>query len=135
MATLTALAARAHVTVYDHVLDAHADADVPVLDGLQAQGDVIIIPSAARLRGRSVPVPAAGIVVVAGTHDHTLIADGPVTWESAGPGGMDVGTVDVPDGATGWLVHPEHGANGIAPGRYVLRRQREQAAVAQLVAD
>jgi hypothetical protein len=25
-----------------------------------------------------------------------------------------------------YLIHPEHGATGIAPGTYVIRRQRER---------
>jgi hypothetical protein len=40
-----------------------------------------------------------------------------------------------------YLVHPEHGGSGIAPGRYVIRRQRErsdrwrQGRAYQLIAD
>jgi hypothetical protein len=28
--------------------------------------------------------------------------------------------------AVAYLIHPEHGGTGIAPGRYVVRRQRER---------
>ncbi|MET4050650.1 hypothetical protein ABIB34_004436 [Rhodococcus sp. UYP5] len=41
---------------------------------------------------------------------------------------------------TAYLIHPEHGATGIAPGRYVIGRQRERGRggyfeSTQLVAD
>ncbi|MGW0803278.1 hypothetical protein [Nonomuraea sp. NPDC002799] len=41
----------------------------------------------------------------------------------------------VAEDATAYLAHPEHAYTGIAPGTYELRRQREQADKARLVAD
>jgi hypothetical protein len=29
--------------------------------------------------------------------------------------------------AVAYLIHPEHGGTGIAPGRYAVRRQRERS--------
>lgn len=37
----------------------------------------------------------------------------------------------VPSPAAAYLIHPEHGGTGIAPGRYLVRRQRERAASRQ----
>ena len=52
--------------------------------------------------------------------------------------GLALGILDTR--VTAYLIHPEHGATGIAPGRYVIGRQREQgigrsSERAQLVAD
>jgi hypothetical protein len=74
-------------------------------------------------------------VLVSGDHDHTLLADGPVACHRYTAGRADVAEVEVPDGAVGYLAHPEHGYLGLAPGRYVVRRQREQADEQRLVAD
>jgi hypothetical protein len=41
----------------------------------------------------------------------------------------------VPDRSTAYLGHPEHGYLGITPGSYEIRRQREMAGVARMVAD
>ena len=70
-----------------------------------------------------------------GAHPHVLVADaGACTYGLLGDG-IDLATVDVAEGAVAYLAHPEHGYVGIAPGRYVVRRQREQAAEQRLVAD
>lgn len=47
----------------------------------------------------------------------------------------DLGTLTVPEGGSAYLMHPEHGAQGIGPGDYILRRQVEAAEQARLVAD
>lgn len=114
-----------------------ADAEVPVLAGLQVQGDVAIIPTRPG-KTAAKPVPAQGVPVIrgeAGGNTHLLVADGPVLWNPATAGGSTLGLVVVPDGSTAYLLHPEHGANGLAPGSYVLRRQREQADEIRMVAD
>jgi len=121
------------------VLD-HLDRQVtvPALAGLQPQGDVIVIPVSATVWDAS-PVPARGVPVVRGENGgntHLLIGDGPVAWApSPRAGAQTLGEVTVPDGSVGYLLHPEHGAAGIAPGTYVIRRQREQADEIRLVAD
>mgnify|MGYP002137333857 CR=1 FL=1 len=72
--------------------------------------------------------------------EHLLVGDldtpGAVMWrQTAGTDDLELGTVTVPDGAAAHLVHPEHGAQGIAPGTYRIRRQREQADQIRMVAD
>lgn len=107
-----------------HVFDDHLDRTltIPVLDGLQAQGDLLVIPAA--LAGESAepdaewhPVPPEGHVLLDGVHPHVLVADpGTCLWTD---GGLFAATAPV------YLMHPEHGATGLAPGAYVTRRQRE----------
>jgi hypothetical protein len=133
-------------TTYQTILGAHdveipahliAEAEVPVLAGLQFQGDVAIVPTRPGKTAAQL-VPPAGVPVVrgeAGGHTHLLVADGPVLWNPAQTGGLALGLVVVPDGAVAYLLHPEHGAMGMAPGSYILRRQREQADVIRVVAD
>ncbi|MGH3560565.1 MAG: hypothetical protein ACRDTN_01840 [Mycobacterium sp.] len=41
----------------------------------------------------------------------------------------------MPDGSIADLGHPKHGYMGIAPGSYEIRRQREMAGIARMVAD
>jgi hypothetical protein len=109
--------------------------EVPVLGGLQLQGDLAVIPAA--LPGDAmVQVPREGVAVIealAGGHEHRLL--GPVSWLPARPGSQELGGLVVPPGGQGFLAHPEHGYLGIAPGSYVLRRQREQADEERMVAD
>lgn len=126
-------------------VDEHLDrqATIPVLDGLQFQGDVAIIPS--RVAGvtatAGTPLPATGYPVVrgeVGANTHQLISDGQVFFDPARGGGetnLDLGVLTVPEGAAAYLAHPEHAYTGIAPGTYQLRRQREQADIVRMVAD
>jgi hypothetical protein len=135
--TLASLIDRHGIDVLDHL---DRDVAVPIIGGLQFQGDVAVIP-APPVAGEL--VPAAGIPVVrgeAGGNTHLLLADGPgVLWapapERSGPAALDLGTVTVPPGSVAYIAHPEHAYTGIAPGSYVIRRQREQAAEIRLVAD
>lgn len=125
-------------------VDDHHDreAQIPVLDGLQFQGDVAVIPAADRAAATQ-PVPQAGVAVVRGEnggHTHLLLAAGTCFWNgspTAGtdPSDLDLGVLTVEEGSTAFLAHPEHAYTGIATGTYVLRRQREQADVARFVAD
>ena len=127
-----------------HGVDVHDYLDrsemVPVLSGLQFQGDVAVIP-VAESRNDSKPIPAAGIPVVrgeSGGNTHLLLADGAVMWAgdtTTTEDSLDLGVVTVPEGASAWLAHPEHGYLGIAPGSYTVRRQREQADIIRLVQD
>jgi hypothetical protein len=120
-----------------------ADLEVPALEGLQAQGDLFIVPAQAQdLKGfpgqAGGEVPAAGIAVIAAVgagHEHRLFAGSPGTawWRSLDSGGQDIGILE--NTAPAYVLHPEHGAAGIAPGWYVLRRQREQADEERLVED
>ncbi len=133
---------------YDQALSAHdievpahlvAQADVPVLTGLQFQGDLAIIPSTPSAKVGS-PVPATGVQVVRGeasANTHWLDAyAGDVLWAPVTGSGQDLGVVTVPEGAVAVLTHTdEHGANAMGPGTYLIRRQREQADEIRTVAD
>lgn len=131
-------------TTFGVRVDDHHDrqADIPVLTGLQAQGDVIVLPATGR-HAATTPVPQQGVAVVRGEnggHTHLLLAAGTVAWDpsataGADPSDLDLGVLTVADGATAYLAHPEHAYSGIGAGTYVLRRQREQADVARFVAD
>jgi hypothetical protein len=122
------------------VLD--SEIDVPILTGAQRQGDVIVLPRPERAPATT-PVPAQGLQVVraeASTNTHTLHSwDGACAFDpdpTGGDTGLTLGTLTVPPGASAYLVHTEeHGANGIGPGTYELRRQREFAGEWRRVAD
>jgi hypothetical protein len=122
-------------TGLDLVTDHDAGLDIPVLCGMQRQGDVLVLPAAVTA---SVVVPASGTPVLrgeSGGNTHTVYAaDGPVYCDAAA-GGLRVATLTVPDGSTAYLGHPEHGYMGIAPGSYEIRRQREMAGSPRMVAD
>lgn len=113
-----------------------AGLDVPVLAGMQRQGDVLVLPAD---HTATTVVPATGTPVVRaenGGNTHTVYAaDGPVYCDTDSPAGLRVATLTVPAGSTAFLGHPEHGYLGIAAGSYEIRRQREMGAVARLVAD
>lgn len=131
-------------TTFGVTVDDHHDrnADIPILNGLQAQGDVMVVPKR-HAAPATTPVPRQGVAVVrgeAGGNTHLLLGAGPVFFTpspTAGrdPSDLDLGTLTIPAGSTGYLAHPEHAYAGIAPGTYVLRRQREQADVARFVQD
>jgi hypothetical protein len=115
-----------------------ADAEVPVVSGAQRQGDVICLPMRPGNVANLKPIPAEGIIVVrgeAGGNTHRLMADGPCFWAPSQTRDATQGSLVVEDGGTAYLIHEEHGAQGIAPGHYTLRRQQEQAEIARLVAD
>ena len=143
------------ISIPEHL---EAEAEVPVLTGPQAQGDLLIIPMADAYRGtEQVPfwpqgtiVPMDGVQVVHGE------ATGNTHWLHAGfnsPGvtfyrperagavraegvSLVVGVVTVPAGQSAMLVHTdEHGANGIGEGRYEIRQKREQADEVRYVED
>jgi hypothetical protein len=138
MRTLATLIDEHGVDVHEHL---DRDELVPILTGLQFQGDVAVVPTdRPDPRGDVVAVPAAGIPVVRGENGgntHLLLAGGPCTWNPVdrSGNGLDLGVLGVPAESTAWLAHPEHGYLGIGPGRYVIRRQREQADEVRLVAD
>ncbi|QIS08697.1 hypothetical protein [Nocardia arthritidis] len=131
--TLAELTARTGVEVLDHL---EREVLVPVVAGLQAQGDLIVVPLAMAdgiqlpAHGAWNPVPAAGIEVVrgaTGANPHVLVADpGKCRWTTLvfDHTGLAIGCLDTSDVA--YLLHPEHGGSGIAPGCYVIRRQRER---------
>ncbi|WP_194909201.1 hypothetical protein [Catenulispora rubra] len=127
------------IEVHGIDVDEHLDRQmtIPVLTGLQAQGDVMVVPRPA-LGPATAVIPRAGLPVVRGEfggHTHMLLAEGAAAFDTAGGdgngdgdgngGGLDLGTLTVAEGAVAYLAHPEHAYSGIGPGTYVLRRQRE----------
>jgi hypothetical protein len=117
-----------------HLLD---DAEIPVLTGPQAQGDVFWYPMKPGQVAGLVPIPVKGVVIVEGLngHPHTLFADGECFW-SANPGrDQRLGTAVVPEGSTLIVAHNEHGYSAVGAGSYVFNRSREQADEIKLLAD
>lgn len=115
------------------------EATIPVLDGLQFQGDVAVVPVKDAAPAKT-PVSAKGVAVVrgeSGGNTHMLVADGPVFFDAreADVRNLSLGTLTVPTGSTAFLAHPEHAYSGIAPGTYELRRQREEAEQRRMVTD
>ena len=121
-----------------------------IVDGLQAQGDLIVVPlpllaSSVKFSSGWAPVswtdvPPEGIELLrgaAGGNPHTLVADpGTCRWTTnvADFDGLAIGIFET--SAVAYLLHPEHGATGCTPGTYVIRRQREhEGHRARLVAD
>lgn len=107
---------------------------IPVLDGLQAQGDLIVIPAGmlaadpipSQARWRNVPPEGVELLRSAGGgNPHTLVAEpGTCRWtDGLRFDGLSIGAFEAT--AVVHLIHPEHGASGVAPGTYVVRRQRE----------
>lgn len=135
--TLAALIDETGVDVLDYL---DREALVPVLAGLQVQGDVAVVPQrAGHSSSTAKAVPAEGVAVVRGEsagNTHLLLSEGPCTW-TAKPASTDltIGVLDVPEGSTAYLAHPEHGYLAMAPGSYLIRRQREQADELRMVAD
>jgi hypothetical protein len=128
---LAELLDRTGLDVLDHL---DRQVTVPVIDGLQAQGDLIVLPLG--LLGWVArdwwELPAEGRELVrgeAGNNPHTLVADRGtcrmITW-LADPERLAIAAFE--NTAPAWLIHPEHGATGIAPGAWFVRRQRELSA-------
>lgn len=134
MKTYGELLAKHSVEIPAHLV---AQAEVPVLTGPQRQGDLMVVPTASWGHLKFTAV-GAGVQVVHGEatgNTHWLHGDQAVSWAQVAVGQV-VGVVDVPEGSVAHLVHTdEHGANGIGPGRYEIRRKREQADEIRNVAD
>lgn len=141
MKTYGELLSRHDVEIPPHLV---AQAEVPVLTGPQRQGDLMVVPAEqgrwhdTEPGGREYQAVGAGVQVVHGEatgNTHWLHGSAGVMWARLDAGQV-VGLVDVPEGETAYLVHTdEHGANGLGPGRYEIRRKREQAEEIRLVAD
>lgn len=114
------------------------EAEVPILTGGQRQGDVLLLPVTTKHAGE--PIGKGVTVVAAETNSantHSLHGDG--TWEpNARRSVTDLveGWLTVPEGGEAFLIHTEeHGALGVGPGTYEVRRQREFAGEWAYVAD
>ncbi|HZE31471.1 MAG TPA: hypothetical protein VE198_08560 [Actinoallomurus sp.] len=142
--TLGSLSQQTGLTVLDHL---ERSVSIPVVDGLQAQGDLIVISysviaSSMRLWPKTDwrEVPPEGVELLrgaAGGNPHTLVAEpGTCRWTvtMTDSDGLAIGVFEA--SAVVYLLHPEHGATGCTPGTYVVRRQREREGLrARLVAD
>ncbi len=146
--TLADLTARTGLDVLGHL---ERQMTIPVTDGIQAQGDLLVIPIAflaadpRSWTGRSVSivdsarwheVPGAGVEVLrAGTggNPHTLVADpGTCRWTTGVDDPQQLALGALRTTGVAYLIHPEHGGSGIAPGTYVIRRQRERSSMTAL---
>jgi hypothetical protein len=130
---LAELLDRTGLDVLDHL---ERDITVPVIDGLQAQGDLIVIPlrllNTVRFQEWTHwrPVPADGVELVrgvAGNNPHTLVADaGGCEWTTGIHDPLRLAIAVFRNTVPVYLVHPEHGASGVAPGCWLVRRQQER---------
>lgn len=124
-------------TVPDHLI---ADAEVPILTGPQAQGDLLIVPIEATAAAL-VPVPDEGVQIVFGEatgNSHFLHRgfDSPGVEFARVSDGQCIAVVKVPAGESAQLIHTdEHGSNGIGPGLYGIHEKREQADEIRRVTD
>lgn len=145
--TLAELAHRTGLDVLDHL---ERQVAIPIVDGMQAQGDLIVIPLAlvddvdVPFTARWHPVPPNGVELLRGAgggNPHTLVADPGIcdwTTDVRDSQALAIGVVRTTRPA--YLIHPEHGGTGIAPGSYLIRRQRERSMQSarggtQLIAD
>lgn len=120
----------ADLSVLDHL---ELQVAVPVIDGPQAQGDLIVLPLAmvpvVSTWGIGQPVPRGGVELVrgvAGNNPHTLVADpGVCLWTRGFLDPLGLGIAVFENTAPVYLIHPEHGGTGVAPGRWLVRRQQE----------
>jgi hypothetical protein len=145
--TLADLTTRTGLDVLGHL---EREVTIPVIDGIQAQGDLLVIPmtflatGSGRGTGRRVSiadsarwheVTGTGVEVLragSGGNPHTLVADpGTCRWTTgvADPQQLALGALSTTGVA--YLIHPEHGGSGIAPGTYIIRRQRERSGMSR----
>jgi hypothetical protein len=126
MSTLEELVTTHGIEIEDHL---DRQARIPVLSGMQRQGDVIVVPCPTATA--TTPVPQSGVAVIRGgegAHTHALVASGDVFCDlmvSVATKDLCLATLVVSEGAVAYLAHPEHGYSAIAPGSYEIRRQRE----------
>lgn len=131
--TLAELTEMSGLDVLEHL---EREVAIPVVDGIQAQGDLIVIPAAMLLNFRVYAdrgwreVPPSGVELLrsaGGGNPHTLVAERHTcewtTWVQD-PTGLAIGVLR--NTRPAYLIHPEHGGSGIAPGTWVVRRQRER---------
>ena len=149
--TLADLTARTGLDVLGHL---ERQVTIPVTDGIQAQGDLLVIPIALLAadplgrtrRGVSIvgsprwhEVPGAGVEVLrsgAGGNPHTLVADtGTCRWTTGVDDPQQLALGALRTTGVAYLIHPEHGGSGIAPGTYVIRRQREHSGMTRRPSD
>lgn len=118
-----------------------AEVTVPILTGVQAQGDLLVFPHQPEAEPNWRPVPPQGVQLIRSEvtgNTHWLHQDQGcrgVLWAESEPDGwvdedddstLRLAHLRVPDGAAALLIHTEeHGASGIGPGNYAIHRKRE----------
>lgn len=130
------------MTVLSDLAQVDASLSVPVIDGLQAQGDLIVVPLSVlspsvvvQPHARWTDVPPGGVELlrgVAGGNTHSLVAEPGtcrLTPHVHDPVFLSICVFET--SAVAYLMHAEHGASGCAPGTYVVRRQREHGEYAR----
>jgi hypothetical protein len=121
---LAELLNRNDLDVLDHL---ERQVAIPVLDGPQAQGDLIVLPHA-MVRPVTTqdpwtnwwPVPHGGVELVRG-----VAGPGVCEWTSNIHDPLGLGIALFTNTAPVYLIHPEHGGSGVAPGTWLVRRQQE----------
>jgi len=103
------------------------EADVPRIDDVGAQGDVLVSKASSRRARTPLLAPVAVVDGEYGGHAHTLHPAGECFWEQhdLGETGLKLGVLTVSRGARAFLFHEEHGGLEILPGTYRIGRQRE----------
>ncbi|HEV2376512.1 MAG TPA: hypothetical protein VGS19_30605 [Streptosporangiaceae bacterium] len=114
-ATLGQLIEKHGFDVLDHL---DRDLEIPVHAGLQAQGDLFIIPAdpnPASSQGDAVPPDGIAVIEANGGHEHRLFAGQPGTafFIPAGTSGQDIGLLECTEPA--YIAHPEHAYAGDRP--------------------
>ncbi|MEV6279363.1 hypothetical protein [Nocardia sp. NPDC051832] len=118
---------------------------IPVIDGVQAQGDLIVVPLdfvAAAITWRpdrewTFITEIELLRGAAGGNPHVLVAEpGTCRWTTQFHDSDRLAIGIFQTTAVAYLMHPEHGASGCSPGAYLVRRQREfEGFRTRLVAD
>lgn len=133
--TVATMSAATGISVLDHL---DADLDVPVVSQAACQGDVSILRVTTAAAKTPMPNRVDVVRSEVGGNTHSLHPSGPCFWDahtSSSVADLALGTLTVPEGSTAILAHPEHGFMEIAPGTYLVGRQREYAGEWAYVAD
>ncbi len=130
--TQTELKDRFGHAVPQHIIDS---VEVPLLNGLQIQGDVAFIPQV-RSAAVGIPVPSKGVALVSGEstgNTHLLMPGVGVTWRPLENSLDNLGVIDVETEA--FVHHNEHGYIGLSAGSYLVRGQTQMLDELERVAD
>lgn len=114
------------------------EAEVPRIDRIAAQGDVLAIR--VTTKAATTPMPRTVVVVAseASSNTHTLHPNGDCYYDTrpgSSPADLVIGVLTVPADSSALLSHQEHGNIEILPGTYEIHRQREFAGEWRMVAD
>ncbi|WP_258534784.1 hypothetical protein [Streptomyces sp. PT12] len=131
--TLAELTERTGLGVLAHL---ERSLSIPVVDGIQAQGDLIVVPFSELPRVTRSPwarwrdVEPGGVEQPRGANGgnppHPGRRPGHMRLDPARQGRPGPGHRPDPGQRPRHLIHPEHGATGITPGTWTIRRQRER---------